>query len=485
MMKIFFFTSLILCLVLAPLSSQAGQARDMAAGTWTANPRYMTFGGLLWRVLEVKDDDSDFDGVKTAFLLLDDLLRDDGDNVIFTRFAPRNNSFPNSAIKAWLNDGANGFLAGLGAYQADILDTTYGPDNAPRRWAGGVTSGTSKIFLLSVGEAGNDGYFADDADRAAGHSGWWLRSPGFEENIATVVIHTGFVARNGMFVDNRSAIRPAMKIDLSPSSVFASVTVSYRLAVNVNNGGGPIPGAKVSLAPSPPTRGAENFSNSTGVARFVNVASGTHTVTVSRPGYITESRLIAVPAEANTAISLAPDPAALPDRVKFGKYGGNPIEWNVLDIEGGKALLLAGALFQGQFDIQGSNLWEDSSLRAHLNSDAGRGFLQASNFTAAETAAISTAPSPTGDSVFLLSSGEVFHYLPDADMRRSGDVEWLTRSPFGDEDVIAIGAGGERGIVEVFALTRSPIWVRPAVWVDLSMLTYDSGTNTLAGLMPD
>ena len=459
-------------------------ASEMTAGTWTTNPRYMTFGycnghSLVWRVLEVKENDSDFGGNKTAFLLLNDLLWERNGNVIMTGFDSSNNSFPNSAIKRWLNDGASGFLTGLNAYQASILDTTYSPDNASRKWSGSAVSGTSKVFLLSVGEANNKDYFADNADRAVPNTTWWLRSPGFVKDIAAVVFNVGDVTRNGLHVSNICAVRPALKINLSHNSVFTSVAVSYGLSVLTDDGINPISGAKVSLVPSLAEGSAEAFSNSVGIARFVNVMPGKYTVTVSKPGYAAESRIVSVPT-VTPVVDMMPDIKALPERVNFGIYNGEPIEWCVLDIVNDKALLFAGALFQEQFDIiAGSSTWANSSLRAQLNSRTERGFLQEANFSAAEVAAIDAAASATGDSVFLLSSAEVFNYLPDAYMRYFDDKEWLMRSPRGEEDVEAIRPDGEYG-GGIPAFTRNLLgWIRPAMWVNLNMLTYDSGTNTL------
>ena len=494
---IFIFTALILCLVIAlPPQAAAGGASHLAVGTWTTNPRLIAFGEfngqpLVWRVLEVKDENPDFDGIKTAFLLLDGLLSHGGDVVVMMRFDRTNNSFPNSEIKRWLNDGAGGFLAALADYQAYILYTTYAPGNPPRQWADRAPEGMSKVFLLSNGEALNDKYFADDTDRDASHIAWWLRSPGFEDDIATVVFVPGIVARNGSLVEAMHAVRPAFKIDISPSSVFANLPVSYGLAVKAIDENMPIRGAKFTLAPAGdaplsvlPT---QNFSNSLGMARFMNVTPGTYTLAVSKPGYKTELLSITVPAAAMPVVSLTPDPDALPDRVIFGRYNGAPIEWDVLDIVNDRALLFAGALFEGiRFDNEGSNIWAGSTMQEYLNSDVEGdpivGFLHETNFTAAETTAMDTAASPTGDAVFLLSSEEVFSYLPDAYMRKlEHDITWLTRSPFGGEDLVAISPSGEYTVIDVLARGTTG-WYRPATWVDLSMLTFDRDTNTLLGI---
>ena len=485
-----------LCLAAAPTAQATSTAADMTAGVWTGNPRYMSFGyfnerPLVWRVLEVKDENPDFGGTKTAFLLLDDVLRHSGNFAKTMRFGHPNNSFPNSDIKNWLNDCEDGFLTVLAAYQANILDTTYRPGNHNHRWAGGPAEDTSKVFLLSVDEAIDNKYFANNADRVASRIIWWLRSPGFENDIVTVVFSPGFVARNGSYIEAMHAVRPALKIDISPSSVFADLPVSYGLAVRAVDENNSIRGAKFSLRDADDTyekSPVENFSNSLGIARFTRVVPGTYTLTVSKPGYKTESLSISVPTAEIPVVSLIPNPEAFPDRVNFGHYEGKPIEWDVLDIVDGRALLFAGALFEKiRFDNQGSNVWANSTMREFLNSDADGdpivGFLHEINFTAADIAAMDVAASPTGDAVFLLSTEEVFHYLPDADMRLIADelATWLTRSPVGTEDLAAICPSGEYTVFYVLDRASSG-WTRPATWVDLSLLTYDRDTNTLSGI---
>ena len=236
----------------------------------------------------------------------------------------------------------------------------------------------------------------------------------------------------------------------------------------MNDGRSPIPGAKVSLA-LPSGQNAEIFSDSGGEARFSNVASGTYTVTLSKPGYETESQPVAVPGA--PSISLTIDPTSLPAKVKFGKYDGKPIMWDVLDIVDGKALLFAEPLFQSNFDARaGSSSWKNSSLRALLNSSDTGCFLHGANFAAEEAAAINAAASPTGDSVFLLSIDEAYRYLPDANMRFYDAKEWLTRTPSGNEDVQYINVDGGYGGGIPAHYTGILCWIRPAMWVDLVML---------------
>jgi hypothetical protein len=231
-------------------------AKRLDAGTWAENPRYLTFGyynkPLKWRILEVKDKDPDFGGKKTAFLLLDDVLRDSGGVIVKATFnnLTYNNSFPDSSINKWLNDETDGFIfhAGLNAYQEGILNTTYSPDNDwGYSWQDSPSKASSKVFLLGAGEAVNPKYFKDgnikfkldsrgtkgdshnygaNVDRSA-DADYWLRSPGPFDISSVVVLADGQVGVYGFTADySELAMRPALKIDIS-SAVFKSILISY------------------------------------------------------------------------------------------------------------------------------------------------------------------------------------------------------------------------------------------------------------------
>jgi hypothetical protein len=233
---------LALCVAL-PAFADDELAKKLDVGTWTDNPRYLTFGNynghaLKWRILEVYSD-------KTAFLVLEDVLREKDGTVITMDFdadtvdSPNlgTNNFPASDICLWLN---NTFANSLAPYQAGILDTEYGPDTAfsiehpedKYKWHGDKQIGKSKIFLLSVDDVINPKYFAAgdkmdndlsfsaNSDRDAGVA-YWLRSPGYNSYEAARVVTGGKVLDFGVEVFNSNAIRPALKIDLSSPAIFA------------------------------------------------------------------------------------------------------------------------------------------------------------------------------------------------------------------------------------------------------------------------
>ena len=170
-----------------------------------------------------------------------------------------------STMRAWLNglaanqgsgDNAinyadNNFLdnAFSAKEQTAIADTEVVNDNNPDYGTEGGNDTTDKIFLLSITEARNKGYFpSGNSSRVAtntayvagggeisaynahtvGKTGsWWLRSPGYDDPgyndfSAAVVDIFGNVRSYGFDVDDfNNALRPAFNLDLS-SVLFTS-----------------------------------------------------------------------------------------------------------------------------------------------------------------------------------------------------------------------------------------------------------------------
>ena len=130
-------------------------------------------------------------------------------------------------------------------------------DNNPDYNTEGGNDTIDKIFLLSIAEAKNTAYFADNNSRIAtntayvagggeiGSSGmrgvgaagyWWLRSPGYDVINAAYVDGSGGVGRYGIDVDDdRNAVRPAFNLDLK-SVLFTSAAEGGKIPAA--NGGG-------------------------------------------------------------------------------------------------------------------------------------------------------------------------------------------------------------------------------------------------------
>ncbi|MEQ2443606.1 DUF6273 domain-containing protein [Pseudoflavonifractor sp. CLA-AP-H29] len=137
--------------------------------------------------------------------------------------------------------------------QGAIADTTVVNDDN-----GSIEGGnnTDKIFLLSIAEAQNSSYFADNSSRIATNTAyvagggkiggdmygvgeadnWWLRSPGNYDKIAALVTDIGGVGSNGGIVFlYLYAVRPAFNLDLE-SVLFTSAAAGGKSASGMDSG---------------------------------------------------------------------------------------------------------------------------------------------------------------------------------------------------------------------------------------------------------
>ena len=140
--------------------------------------------------------------------------------------------------------------------QGAIVDTTVVNDDNPDYNTEGGENTNDKIFLLSVDEARNSSYFADDNSRKGTNTAyvadggkidgnmfgvgaadyWWVRSPGDSDDSAAYVINYGGVFSFGTYVflaDN--AVRPAFNLDLT-SVLFTSAAVGGKIPAASSGG---------------------------------------------------------------------------------------------------------------------------------------------------------------------------------------------------------------------------------------------------------
>ena len=183
----------------------------------------------------------------------------------------------------------------------------------------------------------------------------------------------------------------------------------------------------------------------------------------------------------------------------MGHYGGESINWRVLAIDNGKALLVTEKLLDAkQFDLDDTNFWHSCTLRRWLNSE----FI-ASAFTTDERGKIITrtvpasvhpeykdAPSKdTMDKVFLLSLQEVEMYFENNEDRRayptdyakangasvdedSGAGEWWLRtSGYLSLCTSYIGYSGSLNVLNDFS-KKTNYCIRPAIWIYESMANW-------------
>ena len=129
-------------------------------------------------------------------------------------------------------------------------------DDNPTHGTEGGNNTTDKIFLLSIAEANNGSYFANDSSRIATNTAyvagggkiggyvngvgkadnWWLRSPGKYDDLAADVTHKGGVFSYGLNVYGENlAVRPAFNLDLE-SVLFTSAAAGGKSASGMDSG---------------------------------------------------------------------------------------------------------------------------------------------------------------------------------------------------------------------------------------------------------
>jgi len=154
-------------------------------------------------------------------------------------------------------------------------------------------------------------------------------------------------------------------------------------------------------------------------------------------------------------------PIATPNIGEIIEFGG--IQWRVLDLEDGKALLLSEYLLEqmSYHNSQARVTWETSDIRYWLNNDFYN------RFTVGERARIAET---TVGKIFLLSIEEVEQYWGENDARRAylenGEPWpwWLRSTSYDTFRAMFIWYHGGIGYIMV---TDTYMAIRPAMWVYL------------------
>lgn len=167
--------------------------------------------------------------------------------------------------------------------------------------------------------------------------------------------------------------------------------------------------------------------------------------------------------------------------VILGRFQDEDIEWIVLDVQDGKALLLSKYCIDSRvFNSRERDIsWKLCILRTWLNSDFYK-----SAFTSGEKKIILNTELPEDgvtDRIFILSGDEVMKYLPDPDyayvayptkyaMERGVVINidnscgwWVRTSGLVDTRALVFGSG--QG--EYVPVNKDCYGVRPAMWVSL------------------
>jgi len=166
--------------------------------------------------------------------------------------------------------------------------------------------------------------------------------------------------------------------------------------------------------------------------------------------------------------------------IEIVHFGG--IEWRVLDVQDGKALLLSEYLLEQvpYHNVHEDVTWETSDIRRWLNNEFYNRFTEEERAQIAETYVINNDDpwfgTPSGDitvdKIFLLSIIEVVEYFNSNEERIAGCTItgevgwWWLRSPgVNASDVGAVTTAGATYGNTFVSYTNT--FVRPAMWVYL------------------
>ncbi len=269
---------------------------------------------------------------------------------------------------------------------------------------------------------------------------------------------------------------------------------------NLNQTQGSVTPVKIESASSNKSRGAVTvlYNGSTTLPKKAGSYSVTFNVAADPPAWKEANGL-----KGGTLV-IAPKPSTAVPVGKVIKMGG--INWRVLDVQDGKALVLSDLILDCRpfQKTSNSNAWADSSLRAYLNGDFYKKTFSASekkrivstklvnNFNSQNTTTFGT---DTKDKVFLLSADEVARYFSKdkdrvayADRRtpallnspiNSIDTNpyegvyqnytvwyWWLRTPgesgTGDREALYVNLAGE---LKNYEIDSASIGIRPAMWI--------------------
>ena len=157
------------------------------------------FGDERWRALEVDRE------AETAILIAEESVCDKA-----YHDKTENVTWEQCSLRKWLN-GEYYEKTFSEEEKAAIQECELkNPDN-PKYGTKGGNDTRDRVFLLSIDEA--ERYFKDDMDRATG-SWWWLRSPGGEQNYASIVLRDGVLGSYTSAGIHKITVRPAFRINL-------------------------------------------------------------------------------------------------------------------------------------------------------------------------------------------------------------------------------------------------------------------------------
>lgn len=186
------------------------EATSEAEPEW--DPQYITFG-------HYEQDGDDSNGLEPIEWLI--LTEEDDRMLIVSRnildYQPYNDelteiTWENCTLRAWLNDEFINAAFDASEQEQILTVTNINPDNELFYGMEGGNDTEDRVFLLSSQEVRD--LFPDDEARACEPCEWyWLRSPGYPTDHASIVLHDGEIFTKGHLVTFNyfdHGVRPAL-----------------------------------------------------------------------------------------------------------------------------------------------------------------------------------------------------------------------------------------------------------------------------------
>lgn len=185
----------------------------------------------------------------------------------------------------------------------------------------------------------------------------------------------------------------------------------------------------------------------------------------------------------------------------FGNYNGSDIRWQILEISGGKALVISEDILEiVRFDsFSRKKTWAESDIRTWLNGDFYNSAFSASQKNSISKTTVSNSKnarygtgggSNTEDKIFLLSEDEVRKYYP----YEEDAAAKCTISAYNNSNKDSAIVDPNKGLTDGAYLTNSYWWLRgtgmyeyEAEYVDYLGYVHKDGmtfNNTITGVRP-
>lgn len=261
----------------------------------------------------------------------------------------------------------------------------------------------------------NDTADAPVPTAASGSAGYRGRLPQFSHKerivlIAAILVVVGGIGAAALGTNRSTAsAAPGATPVASAAAPACAATASAEATA---------PGVQPAAATSTSATGVAAVVVNTASAAGTTVKRSAQTATTKKA---TTSTKKASSSARTPAVPAAPSLVSVGTLVTFGKYGGAPLRWRVLDVDASGVLLvseyiLSAGAFQSDWEGRDASSYGASEVRTWL-----RGEFATKAFDTTQTASLlpHSGGAAGSDRVFLLSASEVQRYLPKIASRRA------------------------------------------------------------------